>query len=139
MTNHLPADDSVNDHSPPTRFLPEPPESSDEQTVSRSEYPRRLTMEFDPLDLGGPVEDETESLAASRDSSLATSEESMALLTAELEAPEGYSPPRFDAALKSVEENTELDTVFAELTAAPLGQSADIAVWCPWISGASHH
>jgi hypothetical protein len=147
MTNDQPAFDPMEEQTSPTQFLPEQAEMPDELPTAKSEYPIRLKIEFDPLELGG-AENFSDSDPEVEETFAVLEPEAMVAVPMELlETPEGYTAPqfedfhatddlnRFDSA---AETHDDLDALFAELADSASGQSADVAVWCPWLVDAAH-
>ena len=146
MTIDQPAFDPMEEQTSPTQFVPEPPEMPDELPTAKAEFPILLKIEFDPLELGGAEDFNHNAPEAEEVFAVYEPEDTVAVPMEFLETPEGYTAPQFDDFYltddvnsfdATAETNHDLDALFAELSDSASGQSADVAVWCPWLVDAT--
>ncbi len=135
MTSDPTAFDQQHDQTPPTQFVPDVPEMIAKFPFPETESPIQSVRELDPLDIGDQ-EENSDRVRESFDASEPTEFTGMQYSTPE--PPEGYIAPQFDR-LVAMDDfvGDDLDALFAELSEAAPGQSADIAVWCPWLVNAA--
>ncbi len=137
MTNDQPEFEPLDEHTLPSHFVPEPPDMIEELPITEPQYPVHLKIEFDPLELGH-AQDFSDSDQRFESTSNSFEHADAVVSPMEfLETPDGYAAPEFES-FDSVDDfNQDLDALFSELSETASGQSADIAVWCPWLVDAS--
>lgn len=134
MTNDQPAFESIDEQTPPSQYVPEPPDTIEEPPYTEPQYPIHLKIEFDPLELGDAPDFSDSDQRFESIFDAAEHNEVVVVPMEFLETPDGYSAPHFeDAVAAAVDSDTDLDALFSELSETASGQSADIAVWCPWL------
>ncbi|MFO0999438.1 MAG: hypothetical protein U0936_03810 [Planctomycetaceae bacterium] len=122
-----------------TQSETEPSELIEELPVTEFPYLGTSKMELDPLELGGP--DDFRDQVSKIDSGFEEFgfHDDVVRPMEFLETPEGYTSPHFDDSSSQPDVDHDLDALFEGLAETASGQSADIAVWCPWLINASHN
>ncbi|HQX49693.1 MAG TPA: hypothetical protein PLR25_07280 [Planctomycetaceae bacterium] len=133
MTDDQPAFEPIDEQTPPSQYVPEPPDMLEELPYTEPQYPIHLKMEFDPLELGDAQDFSESDQRIDTIFNAAEHEETVVVPMEFLETPDGYSAPRFEDSEAAVDSDADLDTLFSELSETASGQSVDIAVWCPWL------
>lgn len=151
MTIDQPAFDPMEEQTSATQFVPEPPQMSDELPTAEAEYPIYLKIEFDPAEFGGAEDFDDANVSDAKveqNFAFQQTEDITAVPMGLLETPEGYAAPQFEDSHATDDANNfdstaetshDLDSLFAELAETASGQSAEIAVWCPWLIDASQN
>ena len=121
-----------------TQAETEPSESLKELLITELPYPSTSTIELDPLELGDADDFSDHELKIESNFDALESDDTVVTPIELLETPEGYTAPQFDS-FDSSADDQNLDALFAELAETASGQSAEIAVWCPWLIAASQN
>jgi len=134
MTNNEAPYGSMDEETQQSQIVPESPEAIDDFAEPLPQYPIHLANEFEIGERGDAEAADDHNTWTQEVRQVVDAPEPVVLPMAILDTPDGYTAPEFETSASEVAQ--DLDALFAEIAETSIGQSAEVAVWCPWLATA---